>query len=137
MTSIGKTPSSPALLGPVAANGSTGKRARSDRSCLLRGWRLPLPNGRRGGEPKSRDPSPLPPAQKRSRCPARWFRGAGRAAALPAGAAAGPGRRDTADGAGAPPPPPRTHRPFPTLIIVYFSDEALLVLPVLPFWSRA
>lgn len=102
---------------------------------LLQRGRLALPSGRRGGESQSGAPSPRRPAQQRGRCPARCSavrggRQRGRRGAGPKGRG---GRRPSRRC----PPPPRTHRPFPTLILISFPAEALLFLPVLPFGSRA
>lgn len=110
-----------------------GKRGRSDRSCPLRGWLLPSLTGAEEVNPNAGAPLLAAPARPEEEpLPGAVLGGAGLGAA-----AAGPGRRDAEDSPGAPPPPPRTHRPCPTRIISYFSDEALLFLPVLPFWSRA
>lgn len=131
ISSAGKTPS-PALLGPVAANGATGKRAPSNRSCLPRGEAAPPSywEARRWTR-KQRFRVRLPRRGAAPRCAPLC--GAAGCAASGSRSAAGPkGRCGQCRRS---PSPPRTHSSSPTLRVYYSSDEALLLLPVLPFWN--
>lgn len=107
MNSVWKTPSSCALPGPGAVNGATGKRARWSLLPAVGAVASPAT----GGESISGAPFPRPEAEPLPRS------SRGTARTVP-----------TLPSAAIPSPLPSTDH--------YYSDEAILFLSVLPFWTQ-